>query len=70
MGVKGQGLEDYFDSLELYMLGLSTPWQLCSFFVIPEVIIKAANGEIFPFVWRKKREWLARSSVTLSHTTT
>ncbi|CAB3986639.1 Transposon TX1 uncharacterized 149 kDa [Paramuricea clavata] len=46
------------------MLGLSTLWYLCSFSVIPEAIIKAVNGEIFPFVWRKKREWLARSSVT------
>ena len=46
------------------MLGLSTLWYLCSFSVIPEAIIKAVNGEVFPFVWRKKREWLARSSVT------
>ncbi|CAB4005245.1 Hypothetical predicted protein [Paramuricea clavata] len=46
------------------MLGLITLWYLCSFSVIPEAIIKAVNGEIFPFVWRKKREWLARSSVT------
>ena len=46
------------------MLGLSTLWYLCSFSVIPEAIIKAVNGEVFPFVWRKKREWMARTSVT------
>jgi hypothetical protein len=46
------------------ILGLSTLWCLCSFSVIPEAIIKAVNGEVFPFVWRKKREWLGRSSVT------
>ena len=46
------------------MLGLSTLWYLCSFSVIPEAIIKAVNGEVFPFVWRKKREWLSRTSVT------
>jgi hypothetical protein len=38
------------------MLGLSTLWYLCSFSVIPEAIIKAVNGEVFPFVWWKKRE--------------
>ncbi|CAB4002701.1 Hypothetical predicted protein [Paramuricea clavata] len=46
------------------MLGLSTLWYICSVSVIPEEIIKAVNGEVFPFVWRKKREWLARSPVT------
>ena len=46
------------------MLGLSTLWYLCTFSAIPEAIIKAVNGEVFPFAWRKKREWLARSSVT------
>jgi hypothetical protein len=46
------------------MQGLSTLWYLCSFSVIPEAIIKAVNWEVYLFVWRKKREWLARSSVT------
>ena len=45
-------------------LGLSLFWYLASFTYLPPTTIKAINQRVFSFIWQKKREWLARSSVT------
>ena len=45
-------------------LGLSLFWYLASFSCIPPDIFTAINTRVFSFIWQKKREWLARSSVT------
>ena len=45
-------------------LGLSLFWYLASFSCIPPDILTAINTRVFSFIWQKKREWLARSSVT------
>ena len=45
-------------------LGLSLFWYLSSFSCLPSDILRAINSRIFSFIWQKKREWLARSSVT------
>ena len=45
-------------------LGLSTFWYLASFRCIPDTVVSAIKQRLFPFVWQKKREWLARSSLT------
>ena len=44
-------------------LGFSLFWYLCSFPCLPSDVLKTINSRIFTFVWQKKREWLARSSV-------
>ncbi len=46
------------------MLGLSIFWYQVTVFDMPKTIIHAINKILFPFVWRKKREWMARTSVT------
>ena len=45
-------------------LGLSLFWYLASVACLPLATLKDINKRIFSFVWNKKREWLARSSVT------
>ena len=45
-------------------LGLSTFWYLASFRCIPDTVVSAIKQRLFPFDWQKKREWLARSSLT------
>ena len=46
------------------MLGLSQFWYQATVFDVPKVVIHHINKILFPFVWNKKREWMARSSVT------
>ena len=46
------------------MLGLSIFWYQATVFDMPKTVIHAINKILFPFVWRKKREWMARTSVT------
>ncbi len=48
------------------MLGLSIFWYQATIFDMPRVVIKEINKILFPFVWGKKREWMARTSVTQS----
>ena len=50
------------------MLGLSQFWYQATVFDVPKVVIHRINKILFPFVWNKKREWMARSSVTQSLT--
>lgn len=45
-------------------LALSKLWYLLSHAQIPPDVVKSINKVIYAFVWSKKREWLARSSVT------
>ena len=45
-------------------LSLSLFWYLSSFLPMPDSVVHSVNARLFSFVWRKKREWLARSSVT------
>jgi hypothetical protein len=45
-------------------LGLSIFWYQATLFDIPKTVIFRINKILFPFVWDKKREWMARSSVT------
>ena len=45
-------------------LGLSLFWYLASFICIPDQVIRNINSRLFSFVWKRKQEWLARSSVT------
>ena len=35
-------------------------------FDVPKTVVFRINKILFPFVWGKKREWMARSSVTQS----
>ena len=51
-------------ALIVNILGLSTFWYLASVVFMPTLVVTEINKLIFPFVWAKKREWLARSSVT------
>ena len=53
-------------ALLVNVLGLSLFWYQVSIFDIPKTVIFQINKNIFPFVWQKKREWLARMSVTQS----
>ena len=46
------------------MLGLSIFWYQATIFDVPKTIITRINKILFLFVWNKKREWMARSSVT------
>ena len=46
------------------MLGLSIFWYQATVFDMPKTVIHAINKILFPFVWRKKREWMARTPVT------
>ncbi len=48
------------------MLGLSIFCYQATIFDMPRVVIKEINKILFPFVWGKKREWMARTSVTQS----
>ena len=45
-------------------LGLSLFWYLAPFICIPDQVIRNINGRDFSFVWKRKQEWLARSSVS------
>ena len=45
------------------VLGLSVFWYQATVFDIPKTVIHQVNKLPFPFVWSKKREWMARSSV-------
>lgn len=44
-------------------LGLSIFWYQATLFAMPKTVIFATGKLLFPFVWQKKREPLARSSV-------
>ena len=44
-------------------LGLSMFWYLLSFTCLPDQFLQRINTSVFSFVWKRKREWLARSSV-------
>jgi hypothetical protein len=46
------------------VLGLSIFWYQATIFDVPKTVIHAINKILFPFVWGKKREWMARTSVT------
>lgn len=46
------------------VLGLSIFWYQATIFDVPKTVIAQINKILFPFVWNKKREWLARSSLT------
>ena len=48
------------------VLGLSIFWYQATIFDVPKTVIFRINKLLFPFVWNKKREWMARSSVTQS----
>ena len=48
------------------VLGLSVFWYHATVFDVPKTVIAKINKTLFPFVWSKKREWMARSSVTQS----
>ncbi|CAB3997113.1 Hypothetical predicted protein, partial [Paramuricea clavata] len=45
------------------VLGLSLFWYQATVFDVPKVVIAKINKILFPFVWNKKKEWMARSSV-------
>jgi hypothetical protein len=47
-------------------LGLSIFWYQATLFDIPKTVVFRINKSMFPFMWDKKREWMARSSVTQS----
>ncbi|CAB4041209.1 Hypothetical predicted protein, partial [Paramuricea clavata] len=51
-------------SLIVNMLGLSIFWYQATIFDMPKTVIFRINKLLFPFVWGKKREWMARSSVS------
>ncbi|CAB4016368.1 Hypothetical predicted protein [Paramuricea clavata] len=44
-------------------LGLSLFWYLATFESIPQSLVVKINGLSFPYIWGKKREWLAHTSV-------
>ena len=45
------------------VLGLSLFWYQATVFDMPKTVIFRINKILFPFVWGKKREWMARTSV-------
>ena len=45
------------------VLGLSLFWYQATVFDMPETVISRINKILFPFVWGKKREWMACTSV-------
>jgi hypothetical protein len=45
------------------VLGLSLLWYQAQIFDVPKTVIFKVNKILFPFVWGKKREWMARTSV-------
>ena len=45
-------------------LGFSTFRYFASFRCLPDTVVSAIKQRLFPFFWQKKREWLARSSLT------
>lgn len=45
------------------VLGLSIFWYQATIFDMPKTVMARINKILFPFVWNKKREWMARSSV-------
>ena len=45
------------------VLGLSLFWYQATVFDMPKTIIFKINKLLFPFVWNKKREWMARTCV-------
>jgi hypothetical protein len=46
------------------VLGLSAFRYQATIFDVPKLIVHRINKLLFPFVWNKKKEWMARSSVT------
>lgn len=46
------------------VLGLSLFWYKASIFAVPANIITRINKLLFPFVWNRKTEYLARATVT------
>ena len=50
-------------ALAANVLGLSLFWYQATVFDMPKTIIFRINKLLFPFVWNKKREWMARTSV-------
>jgi hypothetical protein len=44
-------------------LGLSLFWYQATIFDLPKMTVAKINKIIFPFIWSKKREWMARTSV-------
>ena len=51
-------------ALIVNVLGLSLFWYQATMFDVPKTIVARINKLIFPFIWNKIREWLARSSLT------
>ena len=45
-------------------LGLSIFWYLSSFLSMPDSTVSRINSRAYSFIWNKKREWLARTTVT------
>jgi hypothetical protein len=64
MAWKARKLSLHGRALIVNSLGLSKFWYLASFLCLPDVEVKRINAQVFSFVWQKKREWLARTSVT------
>lgn len=48
------------------VLGLSLFWYQASIFAVPALVITRINKLLFPFVWNRKTEYLARATVTQS----
>jgi hypothetical protein len=48
------------------VLGLSIFWYQATIFDVPKTVIFRIDKLLFPFVWSKKRECMARSSITQS----
>ena len=63
-GWKSHTLSFHGRALIANTLSLSMFWYLLSFACLPVSRLKQINAKVFLFVWQKKREWLARSSVT------
>ena len=45
------------------VLGLSLFWYHATIFDMPKTIVFKVNKILFPFIWNRKREWMARTSV-------
>ena len=61
---KGRHLSFRGRALIANVLGLSLFWYHATVFDVPTIVITRINKLLFPFVWGKKREWMARTSVT------
>ena len=64
MAEKGETSSSFFLSLEKKHRAKQTIlWYQAQIFDVPKTVIFKINKILFPFVWGKKREWMARTSV-------